>query len=219
MTDNMLHLSESVVPVCMHTTERAFVQIGTGFRLRKPELVVTARHVVEGKQNLMVLSRRPGEEQTRYAMAKTVSFPANENADLAVLTVESTGDWQCFNLPDTDEEPLLGARIGSYGYPGTKKGEFTPRVMFGHVQRLFNHQDIEHNKQYAAYELGFPAFMGQSGSPVFSDATFALHARRNVLAVVTSSIVYVQDPQRVSASASWAIGLALDAHRDWLLSL
>ena len=218
MTEDTLRLSESVVPICMYTTAKDYAQIGTGFRLRRPELVVTARHVVDGVNNLMVLSRRVEEKHTRYAVVKTVSFPPDEKADLAVLTVANDGEWECFDLQEMDNEPLLGARIGSFGYPGMKKGEFTPRVMFGHIQRLYNHRDDEHNKQYDAYELGFPAFRGQSGSPVFSDATFTPHARRNILAVVTSSIVYVQDPQRVSASASWAVGIALDAYKNWLFS-
>ena len=63
---------------------------------------------------------------------------------------------------------LIGQAVGSFGFPELLESPW-PRYMHGHIQRLFRHRDVERNLDYEAYELGFPAFPGQSGSPAFLD--------------------------------------------------
>ena len=91
-----------------------------------------------------------------------------------------------------------------------------PRLMKGHIQRRFQYRDQRYN--YSSYELGFPAFHGQSGSPVFLD-NLTPHARNKVVGVVTRWISFRSEIQGDVAEALWAIGASLYPLSDWIKEL
>ena len=187
--------------------------LGTGFRLGHPSVVVTAKHVVDGGHGQYAVAAKKANE-VQIQPAKSVEFP-DAPADLAVLLLDDVSDlWQCFRLlEDADGRNALGTPVASFGFPVHDSDAFTARFMVGHVQRQYQHQDDEREESYFAYELGFPAFPGQSGSPVVLHGnTAAVHL--NALAVVTNSVGYFDGP----SAASWAIGLSLAPFRDWLSS-
>ena len=71
---------------------------------------------------------------------------------------------------------------------------------------------------YSSYELGFPAFPGQSGSPVFLD-NLTPRARNKALGVVTKWISFRSEIQGDVSKASWAIGASLTPLSDWIKAL
>ena len=179
---------------------------------------------MQDPDNYMILARRPGQEGTTYAIAQDVLYPPDDEADLAAMILPDTGPWQCFHLPEPevfDDLTMLGDRVVSYGFPVHETDATTPRMMFGHIQRRYEYTHKAFS--YSAFECGFPAFGGQSGSPALSNSLTLPHARRNALAVVTANITYEQrdneDDDLLCVSASWAIGLSLAPFRDWLMSL
>ncbi len=191
--------------------------IGTGFRILRSNLVVTAKHVVSNHDKYLFASA--GDGGNDYSVSKEVHFPSDENADLAALIIEDNKPKApYFNLAKLEEsDPLLGEKVGTYGYPILDPNQYTPRLMFDYIQRVFNYPDRGKEKLYMAYELGFPSFPGQSGSPVFLNRLLAPHDRRNVLGVVTNSITVTG--RRSEHAATWSIGLSLLPFREWLLSL
>ena len=102
--------------------------------------------------------------------------------------------------------------VASYGYVGNNDDTTTSRMMFGHVQRAFRYSDEDSGYGYRAYELGFPAFAGQSGSPVMLNREGRADMRRTIVAVVTAYHSYSRD----AASATWALGIVLAPFSDWL---
>ena len=86
--------------------------------------------------------------------------------------------------------------------------------MVGHVQRRYWHDDPdERHERYEAYELSFPAFGGQSGSPICLREVPNPY-RHRVAAIVTNSFPYFA-PDRPMA-AFWAVGLVVGPFSDWI---
>ena len=78
--------------------------------------------------------------------------------------------------------PQVTAAVGTAGGRSALIGQARRLVRVSRVARValaslharthsasFRHRDVERNLDYEAYELGFPAFPGQSGSPAFLD--------------------------------------------------
>lgn len=211
-----MDLGERVVQVrCIGSGENGQprTSVGTGFRLGRSNLVATARHVVAGRAGCRVgVVPDRLNQQVVYEDVLRVEYPPQNDADLAMLVLEedASRSWEFFELMEKPDHEL-GHPVASYGFPGQQR---MPRLMFGHVQRT-----VMYSAGRMVYELGFPAFKGQSGSPVFSNGSGA-RARHYVLAVVSKSTTYVQDVDNpVSASASWAIGESLFPHADWIEGL
>ena len=210
----ILEFQQCVVTVygCL-APDRYTPMLGTGFRLGRPDVVVTAKHVVDqGYRQYAVAAKKANVVQIQ--LTRVVEFP-DAPADLAVLLLDGVSNpWQCFRLLEHgDGKDALGESVASFGFPVHESDSFTARFMVGNIQRQYQHQDDEREESYFAYELGFPAFPGQSGSPVVLHGnTAAVHL--NALAVVTNSVAYFDHP----SAASWAIGLSLAPFGDWLSS-
>ena len=209
---DVIHLEERVVLV---HTEGQVLHKGTGFRLGRPDLIITARHVAEECSLCFVTAKMRGSLVVKEKVLR-IEYPPQPEADLGALFLEGSSDaWQYFTLMDKPAHEL-GQKIMSFGYPG-HEAESTPRLMSGHVQRVYLF--TKDTYRYRAYELGFPAFRGQSGSPVFLD-DLTTGARNNVLALVTSSVTYNQHVRDLlSASVSWAVGLSLFPYAEWIGSI
>ena len=163
--------------------------IGTGFNVLRPELVLTADHVVQGQSRVLVVNTSDPKLQI-LPSSRIITHPT---ADIAAIILPA-GIWhdaEYFELgipPSGYPDFPLGEEIASYGYPqmGVEK-PIPPRLMKGHLQRRFQFSDQHYT--YSSYELGFPAFHGQSGSPVFLD-NLTPNARSKALAIVTRWISF-----------------------------
>ena len=213
-----MRLAEMVVVVAEGVPGRDEHPLGTGFRLIRPDLIVTARHVADQCQPCFVASW--GRDGKSIELVHRVETPPDPKADIAALLIESSRAWEHFRLtaPPAFE---LGQRVGSFGYPVVEDG-LTPRMLLGHIQRVYEYEDEHGRYRYAARELSFPSFGGQSGSPVFSNE-IGPRARENAIAVITNSTVVqaleVKGVDNSPASASWAVGLSLYPFAEWLSSL
>lgn len=218
MTTHVIALHECSLPIAGRRGNNDFTPLrGTGFRLFRSDLVVTAKHVVEDFDTCIV-GCPIGSKSGRLVLRSSVEilFPPDETSDLAVLRLADHVPAQCFSLvPPEEHQRVFGQPIASYGYPGIEEDLAPkPRMMFGHIQRSFIYSNEDRAERYAAYELGFPAFGGQSGSPVFLNTSTHV-AVKSVVAVVTNSLFYTT----MATSASWAIGMSLEPFDAWLRTL
>ena len=212
--EGMLPLGEMVVVVAEGVPGEQESPLGTGFRLTRPDLIVTARHVADQCEPCFVVSVRQGGKAIVESVER-IARPPDSKADIAALLVESSVPWQHFRLA-ARRDIELGRRVGSYGYPVVSSG-LTPRLLLGHIQRVYVYEDEHGRYRYPARELSFPSFGGQSGSPVFSNE-ISPRARVNAVAVITASSV-VRGLDAPHAFASWAVGLPLFPFAEWLSSL
>ena len=212
--DGRMLVSEMVVAVAEGVPGEQEHALGTGFRLTRPDLIVTARHVADQCEPCFVVSWEHDGEAIVESVQR-IERPPDSKADIAALLVESSGPREHFRLA-ARRDIELGRRVGSYGYPVVGSG-LTPRLLLGHIQRVYVYEDEQGRYRYAARELSFPSFGGQSGSPVFSDEN-RLGARVNAVAVITASSV-VRGLNAPHAFASWAVGLPLFPFAEWLSSL
>ena len=211
-----ISLGKRVFMVFGETADRP--PIGTGFSVNRSELVLTANHVVECHSRVLVVNTS-GQELQIVPASRIVSHPC---VDIAAIFLPA-GVWydaEYFELgipPSGYPDFPLGEEVASYGYPqmGAEK-PIPPRLMKGHIQRKFKYKDNDYI--YSSYELGFPAFYGQSGSPIFLD-NLTPRARDKVVGVVTKSISFRSETQRDVSEASWAIGASLTPLSDWIEAL
>ena len=198
-----------------HITPSDGYPIGTAFGVLRPGLVLTAHHVVEGieKANLIVCCTAYSELLNKR-VERIVSHRA---ADIAALILEPDERLEHFELATPregfDEHPI-GEDVLSYGFPPLEK-PVRPRMMKGHIQCKFQHK--EDGYDYRAFELAFPSFPGQSGSPVFSDWD-----RNRVMGLVTCSTTYASKDEgdaSPSAYGSWALGASLTPLAGWIDSI
>ncbi len=203
------------------------VPIGTGFNLNRPGFVLTAQHILEGQKEVFVVDTSKNPLGV-YPVSDIVRHPS---ADLVILRLknESLKDQEHFYLgvPESGfSEFPLGEDVASYGFPQVgMERPINPRFMQGHITRHFQYGDGEYS--YSALELGFPAFHGQSGSPVFLN----MRSRSRVIGMVTRSIFYTSECfkpkdkmgtedgfeyEKEITGVSWAIGLSLTSLYDWV---
>ena len=209
--EGQITLGKRVFMIFGETAERP---IGTGFNLERLSLVLTAHHVLQDQRRVYVVNTS-GPELLTTPSYHIVRHPVADVAAI-ILPKDTWKDAECFVLgvPPTDYSDFpLGEDVLSYGYPqmGLEK-PVPPRLMKGHIQRQFRYMDGRYD--YLARELGFPAFHGQSGSPVFLD-----NARNNVVGVVTRSISFRSESEGEISNASWAIGVSLAPLAIWIKSI
>ena len=192
--------------------------LGTGFNLERPGLVLTAQHVVQGRSSVNVVNTS-GPRQQIVQSSQIVPHPTADVAAV-MLPTDLWGDAEYFRIgipsPGFTDFPL-GEEVASYGYPqmGTEK-PIPPRLMKGYLQRQFQYSDRCYT--YSAYELGFPAFHGQSGSPVFLD-NLTPHARNMAVGVVTRWVSFGSEAAGEVSAVLWAIGASLTPLADWIRAL
>lgn len=186
--------------------------VGTGFRVGE-DAVITAKHVVDGDEASVMFVEPASTEIVRHV--DVTLHPGR--ADLAVARLAEPHPADSRYLID-ENEPILGDRIVSFGYAPIDDDYPEGRMMFGHIQRLFDFESDDGQYAYSACEVAFPAFLGQSGSPVMRDTLSldpAVRTRERVVALVTGTIRYEDE----ASAASWATGLVLRPHRDWIASV
>ena len=211
----MLNLHDCVVPIYGCADKRPPHNfLGTGFRLIRPDLIVTARHVVSGFDLYAIgANRHGGLAVVDVFYSSNVSYAPDQNLDLAVIRLEPSeeGSWQCLGLRPEEyvrSSGSYGTPVATFGYPEHGSKGVSPRIMFGHVQRSFEYE--RDNWSYSALELSFPAFHGQSGSPILLNDQGRSDWSDKVVGVVTTSVYYEQDRgDGPAAVGSWAVGVSL----------
>ena len=94
-----MHLFESVLIVHSgRISAKHPEKFGTAFRLNRPDLIVTARHVVEGEPVCTVAARLATSELRPYETGE-ILFPADSCADLAILKKRSSASGAAFSRP------------------------------------------------------------------------------------------------------------------------
>ena len=194
---------------------------GTGFAVLKPNIVITAAHVVEA--HLPDLPQVVDTSQDQLRLLEVETVVRHPHADVAALIVKNDNEG-CFRVAEFNKEYYLGDEILSCGFPMIGLEQPIPRrVMKGHIQMVFDRQRrADSDYAYKAYELAFPAFPGQSGAPVILDHLRVPEPRQYAVGVVTDSVSYssVQGgAAEATAMGHWAVGAALDAIGDWLREL
>lgn len=107
----------------------------------------------------------------------------------------------------------LGEDIISLGYPSlADEKSVRMRMMRGHLQALYLHRTARY--EYRALELPFPAFPGQSGSPVIRN-----WARNEVIGVVTDNVMYSSERGGDRTEAYWTLAASLAPLAEWLDAL
>lgn len=189
--------------------------IGTGFNLEKPGLVLTAHHVVENQNSVLVVNNS-GSVLRIERSARIIRHPS---ADVAAILLqpdiwEDTEHFRIGSPPQGYRDFPLGTEVASYGYPvmGAEK-PVNARLMRGHIQRTFKYSDTSY--QYQSFELGFPAFAGQSGSPVFLDDVYYPDPRNQAVGIVTRWVVFSTE-ENGNSSIRWANGASLIPLKKWI---
>ena len=194
---------------------------GTGFAVLRPNVVITAAHVVEACLPDLPRVVDTSQDQLRFLDVETVV--CHPSADVAALIVKNANEG-CFRVAEFNKDYYLGDEIVSYGFPlvGTEK-PIPARIMKGHIQMVFDRRPRGDSAyEYKAYELAFPAFPGQSGAPVILDNLRVPEPRQYAAGVVTESVSYSSvpgDSAEATAMGHWAVGASLDAIGDWLRQL
>ena len=138
-------------------------------------------------------------------------------ADIAALVVEPDDRLDHFDIGTPKKgfaEFPLGESVSSFGYPSLEK-PVQPRLMKGHIQRQFRHRKDGYD--YRAFELAFPAFPGQSGSPVFDD--FNRNAVMGLVTALTSYVWTEKGASQPTTAGFWAIGASITPLADWVRSI
>ena len=189
--------------------------IGTAFGIERPGLILTARHVVEGMREanlrLCCTAYRP------LLHTKVDHIVPHPQADIAALVVEPDDRLDHFDIGTPKKgfaEFPLGESVSSFGYPSLEK-PVQPRLMKGHIQRQFRHRKDGYD--YRAFELAFPAFPGQSGSPVFDD--FNRNAVMGLVTALTSYVWTEKGASQPTTAGFWAIGPSITPLADWVRSI
>ncbi len=190
--------------------------LGTCFAFRRPGLFLTAAHVIRDipMDALSVASAGPDSERWQIEATRF-----HEASDVAAFHVDRTTEEQyfgCFThgVPSPGlTDFALGENILSVGYPILADEKLLRiRMLKGHVQALYRHRAGPY--EYGALELPFPAFPGQSGSPVLRD-----RARNEVIGVVTKSVMYSSERGENRTDAYWTLAASLAPLTAWLDSL
>ena len=198
--------------------------IGTGFGLKRSGLVLTADHVVGDMSKVLVVNTYGSDLQ----MVLSSRIIPHHTADVAaiMLPTDIWHDAEYFELgtppPGYFDFPL-GEEVLSYGYPqmGIEK-PIPPRLMKGYIQRQTEYKRQFGNRNqpycYSCHELSFPAFHGQSGSPVVLD-NLTPGARNKVIGIVTDYISFTSEHKEDLLGVSWSIAASLIPLADWVEEL
>ena len=190
--------------------------VGTCFGFGKPGLFLTAAHVIDDLPIDLVRVVSVGPEVTWWPISEIRCQELADVAALYVLDCEPEPRFECFVR---GEPPLgfadfpLGEDIVSVGYPLlANEKPIKRRLMRGHLQASYVYRADPY--EYSAFELPFPAFPGQSGSPVIRD-----WAREEVIGLVTESVRYSTELGEDRTEAHWTIAASLAPLADWMESL
>lgn len=215
----------------VHPLARTFVVVsgekqpysfGTGFSLGRGELVLTAAHVV-GTDTTISIATFGAPGKVMVEVKEAIRHP---HADIAALRVASgaweeagwnEAEWWDLGVRNGGRPFSHGTEVGAWGWPVVgDPGKTPPRYMKGHIQAIIEVQDAEY--RYAAYELGFPAFGGLSGAPVFFDDMYVPYQENYVIGMVTESVQPVDEDNKIT-DLRWTHALDLGGVQPWLAEI
>ena len=190
--------------------------IGTCFGFGRPGLFLTAAHVIADLPMDVIRVLSVGPEVASWSISE---IRLQKSADVAALYVPDGGQdprFECFEHgkpPSGYADHTLGEEVFSVGYPLlANEKPVTMRLMRGHLQASYVYRADPY--EYSAFELPFPAFPGQSGSPVIRD-----WSREEVIGLITESVRYSTELSEDRTEAHWTIATSLAPLSDWIESL
>jgi hypothetical protein len=196
---------------------------GTCFGLRRPDVMVTAKHVVEGATERDVsVTILLDDIEEGISVRKIVR---HASADVAIHLIDNAIEIFDYFI-DIGPRPEMGANVTAFGYPEDTQPSGprpTPRFFKGHVQRTHRHNSLL-GHSYIAAELSFGAPGGLSGGPVAHEALPGLaigvvaenHESSTYLAsrtdVLDGGVQYRED---IRAMINYANCVLLEPLRPW----
>ena len=218
---------DEISDIIQHAMQHVFRHMGTAFGILRPDLVLTANHVVSETDigSLFVVAEHSGVSEW-HIIDRVESHP---DADVAALFIReivpphSMPPLSYFNIglprdvdPDFDDFPLA-EEVLAHGFPivGNEK-LINPRMMKGHIQSINKHTSTSMSRHYRyhAYELSFPAFHGLSGAPVLRNLD-----RQTAIGIVTEQIFHSTEQDDQETKAYPTVAAALHPLADWIKSL
>lgn len=192
--------------------------LGTCFALQRPGLFLTAAHVLRDTDDSSVQLEIKGSPLLDVARVERHPF-----ADLAAVYLApdaNNPELEYFELGNPPEDATafpLSESVLSYGYTlrrdeGTEDLAVDARLMRGCIQR--HSLNVEEAGQHVDYELSFPSFPGNSGSPIMRDAN-----RQEVIAVTTRGHIFLSRLGPTQTEACWTYAAALHSVPDWIRSI
>jgi Trypsin-like peptidase domain len=197
---------------------------GTCFGLYRPNIMITARHVLTGapRENVTVTILLDDVEEG----VSVENIIAHPSADVAILVLDDA-----INIFDYFRGiaplPEMGTDVAAFGYPeDTEPGgaKPTPRYFKGHVQRRYKHRS-HLGYEYLAAELSFGAPGGLSGGPVahtaFPSLAMGVVAENRESSTFLSGHTEVRDGneryrEEVRSMINYAACVMLEPLREWL---
>lgn len=195
--------------------------LGTCFPFEGKRTFLTAAHVVQGAANddLRIVAYRGSF--TDWGVSNVVKHP---EADVAVLWTKGGQRNEQFEAKRDLSESFPGSDpVMSCGYAvrtdaDNDEPEFVLRSAHGYVQR----QESRNGRggEYVRYELSYPAFRGNSGSPVVLQ-----NAPKSVIGVVTHGYTFwsrfgrIQALEKIEeqrAVGYWTMAVSISSIQDWL---
>ncbi|MBL00883.1 MAG: hypothetical protein CL774_00090 [Chloroflexi bacterium] len=133
--------------------------LGTGFVITNDGLILTAQHVIDGANKILI-----SPFQSSYTGTAEVIY-SNFEADLAIL--KSDINFDDYLIIETSDDINFGHEVISIGYPSTRdlSDEIIPSVSKGIISKKFKSFDINFIEHDAQTSPGF------SGGPLLSVAT------------------------------------------------
>lgn len=190
--------------------------VGTCFGFGRPGLFLTAAHVLDELPLDAIRVVSVGPEVSSWPVS---DVRRQELADVAALYLQDGRPETTFECFVRGEPPVgsadfpLGEDVISVGYPLlANEKPVKRRLMQGHLQASYSYHADPY--EYSAFELPFPAFPGQSGSPVIRD-----WAREEAIGLVTESVRYSTELGVDRTEAHWTIAASLAPLADWIASL
>ena len=190
--------------------------VGTCFGFGRPGLFLTAAHAIHDLPIDAVRVVSVGPDVSWWPISEVRRHGSADVAAIYVRDGEPEPRFDCFvrGEPSGGSADFpLGEDVVSVGYPLlADEKPVKRRLMQGHLQASYVH--LADPYEYSAFELPFPAFPGQSGSPVIRD-----WAREEAIGVVTESVRYSTELGEDRTEAHWTIAASLAPLADWMESL
>ena len=167
--------------------------LGTCFPFAKEGTFLTAAHVVSGtsREDLRIVAHNGS-----FVIWLVTDVVPHPDADVAILKTAGGRGRERFKIGRTPQgafpqaEPVLSCGYALRTDADEDEPVFVLRTLHGHIQRYESNNGG--GGEFGRYELSYPSFVGNSGSPVL------LQDRRNeAIAVVTHGYTFSSTPSRL----------------------
>jgi hypothetical protein len=179
-----------VVPIVALNDEDGSVEfLGSGFFVGEESFLVTAHHVIKGKDYIDIVVLPNLDNVYTATLIKE-----DTEVDLSVLHVEGYRPERRLALyPDNNllfNQPCVCCEYGTTRSLGNRV-EISPAVRMGNITRCFKSLDFYGKAGEMALELSFPALQGASGAPIMTSDNFL------VMGIIIANLAYHLLPAQI----------------------